>query len=465
MNVEQGYQNHLNFNFGFVRASILFALTAGFAIAAHLSFTIGYDYELSDGFYAFIQIHGHTQLLGWIGLLIMGISLHFIPRLSHSPIRHTSSLRRILILISTGLSLRILAGSFLPYLEIAGFYYYLTSFFVALSAFLELAGIFFYLFTMISVIKNSLKLSDAFNDVKPFILMVFSGFLLYGLMNLALVTHMIIIADAVLDQNWNEILTSVFLNMIILPISFVFSIRLFPLFFTVKPIKKSAKFLGYSYGILILANIILKFARMSGLGNDLTKLLSLLDGAAVSALIIYLTLSLQILKLPSLNRLFKKDQVNLIPTESENWYLAQKWSNRSIKTAYIWLLISALLDIYSRLQFFFGYEVDIGIDAVRHLQLLGFATTLVFGVGSKMIPGFIGSKGIYSGKLAAFVYWFILTAVVFRTVPLLLPYEFVEIIPHGESIMIHMFSLSGIIGMFAIALFGWNLRQTHQTIR
>ena len=465
MNAEQGFLNQLNFNFGFVRASILFALTAGFAIAAHLSFTIGYDYELSDGFYAFIQIHGHTQLLGWIGLLVMGISLHFIPRLSHSPIRHPSSLRRILILISAGLSLRILAGSVLPYLEIAGFYYYLTSSFVALSAFLELAGILFYLQILISVVKNSLKLSDAFNDVKPFILMVFSGFLLYGLMNLALVTHMIIITDVVLDQNWNEILTFVFLNMIILPISFVFSIRLFPLFFTVKPIKKSAKFLGYSYGILILANIIIKFAGMSGLGNDLTKLFSLLDGAAVSALIIYLTLSLRILKIPSLNRLFKKDQGNPIPAESEKLNLAQKWSNRSIKTAYIWLLISALLDIYSRLQFLTGYEVDIGIDAVRHLQLLGFATTLVLGVGAKLIPGFIGSKGIYSGKLVAVVYWFILTAVIFRTVPLLLPYDYIEIIPHGESIMIHMFSLSGIIGMLAIALFGWNLHLTKQTIR
>ena len=465
MIAQQGLSNQLNFNFGFVRASILFALTAGFAIAAHLSFTIGYDFDLSDGFYAFIQIHGHAQLLGWIGLLVMGISLHFIPRLSHSPIRDPSVLRRILILMSAGLSLRILAGSVLPYLEIAGFYYYLTSSLVALSAFLELAGILFYLQTLISVVKNSPGLSDAFNDVKPFILMVFSGFLLYGLMNLALVTHMIIITDTVLDQNWNEILTSVFLNMIILPISFVFSIRLFPLFFTVEPIKKSAKFLGFSYGIMILSNIILKFAGMFDIENDLTKLFSLSIGAVVSALIIYLTLSLRILKLPSLNRLFKKERNEPVPMESENWNLAQKWSNHSIRTAYIWLLISAFLDIYSRLQFLLGYEVDIGIDAIRHLQLLGFATTLVFGVGSKMIPGFIGSKGIYSGRLVAVVYWFILTAVIFRTVPLLLPYDFVEIIPYGESIMIHMFSLSGIIGMLAIAVFGWNLRQTHQTIR
>ena len=464
MPLQQGFPDHLNFNFGFVRASILFAFTAGFAIAAHLSFTIGYDFDLSDGFYAFIQIHGHTQLIGWIGLLVMGISLHFIPRLSHSPIRDPSVLRRILILMSTGLSLRILAGSVLPYLDSAGFYYYLTSFFVALSAFLELAGIFFYLYTLISVVKNSLRLSDAFNDVKPFIFMVFSGYLLYGITNLALVTHMITVTDVVLDQNWNEILTAVFLTMIILPISFVFSIRLFPLFFTVEPIKKSAKFLGFSYGILISVNIILSFAGMFGLKNDFANLLSLFDGAAFSSLIIYLILSLRILKLPTFNISFKKNQQEPVAIESQNWQLSQRWSNRSIRTAYLWLLISAFLDIYSRIQLLFGFEVDIGIDAIRHLQLLGFATTLVFGVGSKMIPGFIGGKRIYSGKLVAIVYWIILTAAVFRTLPLLLPFDFIEFIPYGEAAMIHMFSLSGIFGMLAIAMFGWNLHKTHQTI-
>ena len=464
MNIGQGVPNHLNFNFGFVRASVLFALTAGFAIAAHLSFTIGYDFNLSDGFYAFIQIHGHTQLLGWIGLLVMGISLHFIPRLSHSPIGSPSVLSRILILMSTGLALRILAGSILPYLAVAGFYYYLTSFLVALSALLELAGIFFYLQTVISVVKNSFRLSDAFNDVKPFIFMVFSGYFLYGIMNLALVTHMIIITDVVLDQNWNEILTTVFLSMIILPISFVFSIRLFPLFFTVEPIKKSAKFLGYSYGILISLNIIFSVSGMFGLKNDFTNLLLLFGGAAISSLMIYLILSLRIMKLPTFNISFKKDRQEPVPIESENWQLSQRWSNRSIRTAYIWLLISAFFDIYSRIQLLFGYDVDIGIDAIRHLQLLGFATTLVFGVGSKMIPGFIGSKRIYSGKLVAIVYWTILTAAIFRTLPLLLPFDFIEFIPYGEAAMVHMFSLSGIFGMLAIALFGWNLHRTHQTV-
>ena len=49
----QGLPSHLEFHFGFVRDSILLALFAGFAIAAHLAFTIGFDFQMSKGFYAF----------------------------------------------------------------------------------------------------------------------------------------------------------------------------------------------------------------------------------------------------------------------------------------------------------------------------------------------------------------------------------------------------------------------------
>ena len=236
---QQNYPKHLEFNFGFVRASILFAITAGFAIAAHLSFTIGFDFPMSRGFYAFIQIHGHAQLLGWLGLLIIGISLHFIPRLAHSPIRNPLILKRILILIATGLSLRILAGSVLPYLQKGTAGYYFTSTSVALSALFELAGILLYTFTVISIIRKSSKLSDAFNDVKPFFFLMFSGLLFYGLLNGILISNMIITEDVALDQNWNEILTRIFVSMTILPIAFVFSIRLVPLFFSVEPMKKN----------------------------------------------------------------------------------------------------------------------------------------------------------------------------------------------------------------------------------
>ena len=449
MTSQQSLPSQLEFNFGFVRASVLLALTAGFAIAAHLSFTIGFDYQMSKGFYSFIQIHGHVQLLGWLGLMIIGISLHFIPRLAHSPIENPLRLRLILFFLTSGLTLRILAGSVLPYLQSDTTRYYVTSTFIALSALLELAGIFLYLFTLISIIKKSIKLSDAFNDVKPFVFVMVSGFLIYGFLNSVLIMNMIIASDSVLDQNWNEILTHLFLSMIILPIAFVFSIRLFPLLFSLEPMKKVSLYLGLSYGISIYVNIILSSLALLGVDSRLTNFLLDITGFLIPSLIIYIIFSLKILKLPLINRL---------PTNELN--LTERWSYISIRVAYLWLLLFSILEITSHLQFALGFDVDVGIDAIRHIQLLGFASMLVFGVGSKMLPGFIGRREIYSGKLVIAAFWLLLLAAIFRITPVLLPYELVEIIPYGEYSMGAMFALSGILGMLAIAVFGWNLRKT-----
>lgn len=457
----QGLPSHLEFHFGFVRDSILLALFAGFAIAAHLAFTIGFDFQMSKGFYAFIQIHGHAQLLGWLGLLIIGISLHFIPRLTHSPIRNPLILKRILVLLTTGLTLRILAGSVLPYLQRGATGYYFTSTFVALSALFELAGILLYTFTLISIIRKSVKLSDAFNDVKPFFFLMFSGLLFYGLLNSVLITNMIIAEDAVLDQNWNEILTRIFLYMTIFPIAFVFSIRLFPIFFGVKPMKKISKYLALSYGISVLADIVIRSAGLFGIDNQLTYFLLTVSGFFIPSLIIYLILSLQVMKLPVIGRLAKNELTDSRRLQLPKVSLSERWSGITIKVAYLWLLLSSFLELISHFQLFLGYDVDIGIDAIRHIQLLGFATMLVFGVGSRMLPGFIGRRGIYSGKLVVVAFWLVLTAALFRIVPVLLPYEFIEIIPHGESVIGSMFALSGIIGILSIAVFGWNLRQTY----
>ena len=452
MTNQQSFPGQQEFYFGFVRASVLLALTAGFAIAAHLSFTIGFEYPMSQGFYSFIQIHGHTQLLGWLGLMIIGISLHFIPRLAHSPIGNPLILRRILFLLTTGLTLRILAGSVLPYLQSGTTGFYVTSTFIALSALFELAGIFLYLFTVISIIKKSIKLSDALNDVKPFIIVMFSGFLLYGLLNSVLIMIMILASDSVLDQNWNEILTRVFLSMTILPIAFVFSIRLFPLLFGVEPIKKVSLYLGYVYGISILMDIIFSSLGLLEIDSRLTHYLLTVNGFLIPSLIIYLIFSLKILKLPLINRL---------PTDELK--LAERWSYISIRVAYLWLLLSSILEFASHLQLTLGIDIDIGIDAIRHIQLLGFASMLVFGVGSKMIPGFIGRREIYSGKLVIVAFWFLLLATISRIIPVLLPYELVEIIPYGEFSMGAMFALSGLFGMVAISLFGWNLNRTFQS--
>ena len=78
-------RNHSHFHFGFVLASLFIALTVGFGYAAVLAILIGFQISMGAWWVAMLQAHGHAQLLGWIGLFIIGVSLYFLPRLAGTP--------------------------------------------------------------------------------------------------------------------------------------------------------------------------------------------------------------------------------------------------------------------------------------------------------------------------------------------------------------------------------------------
>ena len=123
---------HLEFQINYIWTALGFALFAGFAIGAHLTFVIGYDFNLGDGFVSLIQTHGHVQLLGWAGLFIMGMSLHFLPRLTGTAFSNPQMIRWVLWLMTAGLIVRSIGHSVTPYIIESKFFVYfdLTSFYL-----------------------------------------------------------------------------------------------------------------------------------------------------------------------------------------------------------------------------------------------------------------------------------------------------------------------------------------------
>ncbi|HCI16889.1 MAG TPA: hypothetical protein DE027_08680, partial [Candidatus Marinimicrobia bacterium] len=67
----------------YIRAAILISFWAGINMGSHVAFSLGFNYSLGNGFHAYIQTHGYLQLMGWAGLFIMGVSIHFLSRLAH----------------------------------------------------------------------------------------------------------------------------------------------------------------------------------------------------------------------------------------------------------------------------------------------------------------------------------------------------------------------------------------------
>jgi uncharacterized protein involved in response to NO len=108
---------HTPFRIGFVWLALTAACVAGFPIGAHLSFVMGFGFALGPGFASFVQLHGHLQLMDWTGLFVMGISLHFLPRLAGVAIAQPQWLNRILWCMGSGLALRSVAHAAVPYLH------------------------------------------------------------------------------------------------------------------------------------------------------------------------------------------------------------------------------------------------------------------------------------------------------------------------------------------------------------
>lgn len=114
----------------YLHAALVSALLAGFPLAAYLATHLGFGLSLSAALPAIIQAHGQVQIFGWLGLFIMGVSLHFLPRLSGVPLaRH----RRLLAvpgwLVASAVALRTVAqpalalapdGRWQPYAMVLG---------------------------------------------------------------------------------------------------------------------------------------------------------------------------------------------------------------------------------------------------------------------------------------------------------------------------------------------------------
>ncbi|MDZ7344008.1 MAG: hypothetical protein ONA90_05800, partial [candidate division KSB1 bacterium] len=248
---------HAEFKIEYIWVALASALFAGFAIGAHLSFVIGFEFPLGAGFASFIQTHGHIQLVGWVGLFIIGISLYFIPRLAGVPITQPQWIDRILWLMATGLLLRGVGHSLVAYLiDTAAFPY--VSWAVAGSALLEWFSILVYFGLLAGIFRHVKRagIRPALAQVAPLFLMMLSGWLIYATFNLILLTQMAWRHAVIVDQAWNELAIQAFIGLVLLPVTFAFSVRMFPLYLRLAAPSWPVRRLAYVYLLTLALQII-----------------------------------------------------------------------------------------------------------------------------------------------------------------------------------------------------------------
>lgn len=455
---------HAKFEIRFIWWALSLAVFAGFAIGAHVASVIGLDLPLGKGFYSFIQAHGHVQLVGWAGLFIIGISLHFIPRLAGVPLQQPSRTTVILFLVSIGLLLRSIGQTLLPYLTHNAAFLPM-SILTAFSGLIETAGIFLYLMTLVQTIRTvGTNSRPALQSVKPFFLMMACGWLLYTVINFVLLLHMYVRSTLVVDQNWNEFIIQIFVNMVLLPVAFAFSVRMFPLYLRLPAIDWPAKKIAIAYLAAVSLQILPTLPDVLTLPTQVPFYLSNAARVLKGAIILWFIWKLDLLTRRrdpwTVHRILHPGPERRPTREGLPDYGEFGRFEWLVYAGYIWLIVAAILEMMTGAAALTKWSVAISSDAIRHAYLLGFITNLILGMSVRMIPGFIKKKSVARPKLVAATFWLGNAAALTRVLPLILPPDWLSPSPLAAAISLRSFALSGIFGIAAIVCLAINLIKT-----
>jgi hypothetical protein len=462
--IKSSKPRHLQFEARFIGFSLGVALLAGFGIGAHIAFIIGYGMPLHTGFQTYIQLHGHVQLIGWVGLFVIGISLHFLPRLASVPISRPLWPRLILACLASGVILRTVNHSILPYVSGSAFFA-IFNWLGVISGVLEWMGIYIYLMLILrTILLASTQNTENFHAIRPFFAMQLAGWAISAIINLGLLVRMAITNNVILDPAWNQFKVDIFVGLVLLPVAFAFSVKTLPLYLRLRatdwPVRSVAiiYFLAFCVQILPHSPIFIK-SFSSGLA-----LISTIGTFVKAFAIIFFVWKLDVLtrtKQPwTVDRELQPGPERRPTRKDLPDYGEFGRFERLIYSAYSWLVLGALFEIFYAFAEILNIPLLHIFDLVRHIYLLGFITLLILGMSVRMIPGFVKKKRIASTRLVDATFWLGNIAAAFRILPLVVTFPVLSRYALLVKIAEIAFAWSGVIAIFALACLAVNLRKT-----
>lgn len=202
-------KRHLPFQPTIIWCAIIIGLLGGFALGSYIVFLFAYNISPEKTISSLIQIHGHLQLIGWTGFFIIGVSLYKMPRLmSCAPLNKSTSFIIIITLI-LGLMLRTLGQIFIQQdvLDQDILRYGIIS-----GCLFETFGILIFVFILFPKLITFHAQTGAYAaaSLKPFLLVSFSGWIVYAVFNVALAVNFAASNSLILDPSWNDVATNIY---------------------------------------------------------------------------------------------------------------------------------------------------------------------------------------------------------------------------------------------------------------
>lgn len=402
--------------------AFVFALLPGFLLGGLIFLTYATNSNAGNWQFGASSAHAHAQLFGWTTLLILGVALHFLPRLRGVRLQHPGWARLALLLIVVGLGTRTIAQPLLA--EAAGELW--RQLVMLAAALIEAVGV------ILAIATLGTTLAQPIPDGKGAMFREIRGFLLVGLIGLQVATLLNVVRfidSGPLAMSLFAAQAEAATNIagfygFVLPIAIGMSVRTFPLYAHVHPVRRwplsrSLEMLTMG-AVLAVVGMLIQQHEVFSIGQVLLALGIIFGIVAV--------------------RIFEPRR-QLPRRSSSPW---RDPLQLLMMSAYVWLFIAAVVLAVDGLD-----QDQLLFEVEYHLIGAGFITLLIFGVGSHLLPGFAKTTLRAPG-----ISWLILIigniAVVARLTPTLSQISATA----GESAG----AIAGLAAAVALLLFIWNIR-------
>jgi hypothetical protein len=408
----------------FLKAALLFTLTGGTALGAWALFMMGLRGELGGMSPGVIQVHGHFQLFGWVGLFVIGVAYHILPRLTGVPISSRRLASASFLLLVGGILLRS-AQPLDPSSARASL--------LIGAALLELAGCAIFAWIVCRILWAQPRGLSSYQEY----LAIGTGWLLLStLLNLGHSVHLVTTGDRVVAPFLNVPYLTLFLLGFVTFWILGVSLRTIPAFMALgdRPRLASALLLPLTLSVAALAAG--EGFYLAG-GDRLARVAFGAGGIGVGVCLVLFAWALGILSRSK----------ESIEKGIDRGY------EKFIRLGYAWLVVSGvMLGIFSILTLL-GRGIDHAlVGAYRHALTVGFITTVMVGMASRIVPVFSGVP-IHSIRLREWTFWLLASGNLIRVL-------FQSLSVWGDSVWLRIAGISGVIELAALFLFSVNIWKT-----
>ena len=434
--MESAYENIYE---KFIKTAIVIALSTGCVYGAFILFYMGIQHSLYSVPKVLIETHGHTQIFGWCGLFIMGVSYFVLPRFYAVRIYSGKLANLSFYFMVAGIFLVFTYRTLLPLNN-----HFFFKALILSGCSLEILAVLMFLIVAVKTVLSAEK-----QELETYETYLFSGYLWFLIVTVAhagIVLYMINVNETVFPHAAIYPLRHIQVMGFITLVIFGVLSRTLPAFLGLKtPNAKMNLIIMFMLNASVLVRAVSQPLMTYYADVNLPFYYVFNTLYFTSACVELLSI---LLFLYNLN-ILTKPEVDFSGMEIEKSYEKFVWAG------ILWLIVAEIgMIIFAVQESFVGVPVSHAmIGSYRHAVTVGFITMMIFGFASRIIPI---SQGVKLHSYSSLTMCFILinTGSFLRVV-------FQPIAVHTGSVPSYLImGISGLIESVAILLFGINIWRT-----